>query len=636
MNVRIKIARVAVGVVVGLVCAFDAICPDMAVAMPQPAQPAQVHWFSWGNEAFSRAMKEDKLILLDLTAVWCHACHVMDKMTYEDPAIITLLNSRFIPIRVDTDQRPDIEARYKQGGWPTTSVLLPTGESLFQANVVAPEDLGDVLHQFDALYKDQKFDLVRRAAGVWKKIHAARKARVRPTGPITPDMIEQVVQIMQHSFDEVNGGFSDAPKFFEPQAIALAFRLSHERSDRNLKGMALLTLDKQLGLLDPIWGGFYRYALQADWTQPHYEKMLNIQAWNVANYLEAFQVTGDARYKAVVEGIIQYVDRFLSDRIHGGFYTSQDADLQNKGGKGPSLAGEQYFAFNAGRRFAAGIPWVDRSVYTGWNGLMARSYLKVSQVLGKDTVREFALKTINRLYRERYRKGRGMAHVTRNGRPLDFGLLADQVSFAHALVEAFITTSEHGYLEKAKRLAADMVAQLEDRQGGGLYDRPPGGASYGLLKFPHKPLEGNAQAALLFSTLFSVTENQSYQDEARRTLQYLLGAGRALPIALTALAVDRFLHDPIHIVVVGSQGSEQAWALFHEGLRLYAPGKIVRFLDPARDSLRVGEVTFPSDNKPRAFMCTNLLCSPPVRKIHDMEEALVRLQEAISQSKSLN
>ena len=601
------------------------------VSPTQSEDQSKIQWLLWGEEAFQRAEAEDKLILMDLTALWCHACHVMEETTYTDPDIIAMLNDRFVPIRVDTDLRPDIEARYRKGGWPTTSILLPTGEILFQANSLDPEDLGEALQESDVLYRTQKQDLVRYAAEVWAKVEAARKARVHPNGPVNFEVVEQSVLIMTQSFDEVNGGFREAPKFFEPEAITLAFHLGHERSDDALRRMALLTLDRQVRLVDPVWGGFYRYAERADWTHPHYEKMLNIQALNLQNYLEAYQVTRDHQYRKVVEGTIRYVTRFLSDQVNGGFYASQDADAKAPGLPGQFIEGERYFVLGEAQRLAAGVPQVDHAIYTGWNGIMVTSYLKAYQVLGDRHVREFALKTLNRLHRERYREGRGMAHVMVKGQLQGFGWLADQVFFAMALMEAAVTTDEQAYLHKAELLAADLVRNLEDSKGGGFYDRIPSGSDQGLLKFPQKPLEENVHTARLFCDLFYLTGKPAYRDLAERTLQFVLGTSAPHPVALTAAVVMRFLSYPVHIVVVGSKGSETAQELFTQGFRIYAPGKIVRFLDPKVDSLTIGEVTFPKMDEPRAYICTDRLCSQPIENPKDMGDSLAWLLAALSE-----
>ena len=357
----------------------------------QTSTPA-IRWAGWGAKAFERAQAEDKLILLDLTAVWCHACHVMDETTYVDPAVVTLLNAEFIPVRVDTDQRPDIAARYEHGGWPTTSVLLPSGEILFQANALTPDAMLEVLRTSDAFYRENKRDMAERVARIWERVESAQRASGQPGMRIYPEMLDHILEMMKQQYDPVSGGFRDAPKFFEPEAVTLAFSHHFWHRDSEWQRMALLTLDQQLKLYDPIWGGFFRYAEQADWSKPHYEKLLSIQASNLLNYLEAYQITGLAQYREVVEGTMRYVMRFLADRDQGGFYASQDSDVRNADRSGLDVPGSEFFALDESQRLAIGIPAVDRTVLTDWNALMIKAALRVSQVLGSTQAREFALK----------------------------------------------------------------------------------------------------------------------------------------------------------------------------------------------------------------------------------------------------
>ena len=612
------------------------VLPEASFAQSHPKNAESViHWLNWDEKAFARAVAEDKLILLDLTAVWCHACHVMDEQTYSKSEIVKLLNTKFIPIRVDTDQRPDVESRYRSGGWPTTSILLPTGEILFQANSLGPEELGEALRESEKVYRMQKNDLLNRARDVWEKVEKAKKNQKPPVAHIDPTIPAQAVRVMKESFDSQNGGFRDAPKFFEPDAITLAFHLDKQFPEDGLQHLALFTLDKQTQLIDPVWGGFYRYATQPDWSLPHYEKMLGIQALNLMNYLEAYQVTGEERYKHVMEGTLGYVNRFLRNPNHPGFYASQDAVVRPLKGSPSFVTGEDYFRLSEKKRLALGVPNVDQSVFTGWNGLMVASYLKIYQVFGHEHLKDFALKTLNRLWSDRYEPNKGLAHVMNQGHPTGFGWLEDQVFFAKASVEAFITTNDRKYLRRTQQLVDFLVKYSRDNQGGGFFDRPPSPTDRGLLKFPSKPLEANVHTSMLFCDLYYLTSTQSYREEAERTLQYVLDSSGPLPIALTALGVDRFHHYPVHIVIIGETEDQKAQGLFEEGLHLYSPGKIVRRLDPQHDTLRLGEVTFPHTEGPTAYICTDKLCSAPVKEPKDLRPAFVELLDTLKATKEL-
>ncbi len=596
-------------------------------AIPTVEGMSEIHWKHWSEDAFSLAQAQDKLILLDLTAVWCHACHVMDETTYSNTEVINVLNTKFVSIRVDTDQRPDIEARYRTGGWPTTSILLPSGEIVFQANFLAPEDLREALLESEGLYRKNKNELIQQAAGIWARVEEARKNRVRPAGDIDASIVTQATSSIAQNFDEVHGGFRRAPKFFESEAISFLLGRYHHTENASLRDMALFTLKQQRNLIDPIWGGFYRYAVKADWTEPHFEKMLHVQAMNLQNYLEAFQVTGDSDHRVVVEDILVFVRRFLINEHENGFFASQDADIKaDLDSHHIIMMGEEYFGLRLGERMKVGVPQVDRTIYTGWNGLMVKSLLKVHQVLADQDTFELTLRVLNRLYHHRYEKGKGMAHREVNGQPQEFGFLGDQVSFAGALVEAFLTTGDENYLQKVERLTKDFVIFLEDEQGGGFYDRPSSASSEGLLKFPHKSVKENLRASILLSDLYYLTQNPYYRGVAERTLQYVLGATDALPLGLSGIAVDRFLRYPVHIVIVGSREDEKTMRLFQEGLKLYAPGKIVRLLDPNIDSLEIGEITFPRLNEATAYICTDVICSEP---FHESTEFSSRYQELL-------
>lgn len=596
--------------------------PASGLASDQHEPPATViHWSGWGAQAFERAQTEDKLILLDLTAVWCHACHVMDETTYDNPAVVSLLNAEFIPVRVDTDQRPDIAARYKHGGWPTTSILLPSGEILFQANVLPPDALLEALRTSDDFYRENKRDMAERVTQIWERVASAQRASRQPQGRIYPEMLPSILAMMKLEYDPVSGGFRDAPKFFEPEAIELAFSRHFWHQDPEWRQRALLTLDQQLKLYDPIWGGFFRYAEEADWSHPHYEKLLSIQATNLLNYLEAYQVTGLPQYREVVEGTMRYVTRFLSGQ--GGFYASQDADVRNVERSNSGVRGSAFFALDESQRLAAGIPAVDRTILTDWNALMIKASLRVSQVLGNMEARDFALNTLRRLYKERHQPGRGLAHLLHDGHPREFGLLADQVFFADALLEAFLTTGSSHYLKQAETVVEEVIRLFEDSQGGGYFDRTSSASSLGLLKFPHKDLPVNAALSQVFSDLFYLTQDPRYREKAEHILQMIMEAG-SLPVAHAGLALHRFLYYPVHIVVVGEKSDLAARRLFARSLAMYAPGKLVRFLDPRVDSLSIGEVTFPNVTGPFAYVCTDRLCSSPIAQA---EELPARFQE---------
>jgi len=591
---------------------------------PGSDHSSDIQWYEWGEEAFNRAQAEDKLILLDLTAVWCHACHVMDQTTYADPRVLALLQANFIAVRVDTDQRPDLEARYRTGGWPTTSLLLPTGEILFQANSLEPEVMTELLIEAKELYESEKEDLRKQAAQLWDRV----KNRVQSNQPsgeaLRPSMASHSVDMMKNEFDSVNGGFRDHPKFFEPEAIQMALGHGFFENDVELINMGLTTLDRQVALLDPVWGGFYRYAEQADWSQPHFEKMLTIQAQNLHNYVKAFQYTGNSEYKHIALRIIDYVETFLTDQKTGQFFESQDADVRGQDGK-TLVSGTEYFSWDRIHRKAKGMPLVDRRMYTGSNADMAWAYLHAAQMLGKSELQERALNVLKRIVDERFDKKIGVAHGTIKGSFMLQGMLSDHIRLGRALVEAFRTTRERKFLQDAEDLAQTSQELLYDLKGGGFFDLPPSSDSLGLLNIPTKPARENIQAGRLYLDLFHLTNNDSYRSIAEQTLQSVVATSQPLPIALIGLAIDEWFRPPVHIAVVGMPDDERTKGLWKEARQLYCPRKMVKIFDPQQAAMKWGEITFPYDGMPAVFICTDRICLAPVYQAEEMKERLVEL-----------
>ncbi|MEX0829198.1 MAG: DUF255 domain-containing protein [Nitrospirales bacterium] len=587
----------------------------------EPDHQLGLQWHDWGQEAFARAQAEDKLILLDLTAVWCHACHVMDQTTYADPTVMALLQANFIAIRVDTDQRPDLESRYRTGGWPTTSLLLPTGEILFQANSLEPELMAELLQEARLLYESEKEDLRQQAATLWDRVKKRVPKEEPPTGAIRLSMASHSVEMIKKEFDPVNGGFRDHPKFFEPEAIQMALTYGFFESDVELINMGLTTLEKQVALLDPVWGGFYRYAEQADWSHPHFEKMLTIQAQNLHNYVSAYQLTGNREFKHIAWRIIDYVERFLTDPSTGQFFESQDADVRDAEGV-TVVSGSDYFSWDMIHRKANGIPVVDRKIYTGSNADMAWAFLHAAQALGKTELKERALKVLQRIVEERFDETKGLAHGTRDDSLQLYGLLSDHIRLGLALVEAFRVTEDLTYLQQAEALARVNERLLEDTQVGGFFDLPPSSKNLGLLNFPTKPARENIQAVRWYGYLFHLTGKDEYRSTAKRTLQWIVGTPQPLPIALIGLAVDEWFRAPVHIAVVGMPGDGVTQDLWKAGQQLYCPRKMMKMFHPQRDSLKWGKIAFPYEGRPAAFICTDQLCLAPLYEAEGMAERL--------------
>jgi hypothetical protein len=320
-------------------------------AMHQP-----VDWTEWGESAFARAAKEDKPILLDIGAVWCHWCHVMDRESYEDPATARIINENFVAVKVDRDERPDVDTRYQaaisaisgQGGWPLTAFLTPEGKPYFGGTYFPPEDrhgrpsFQRVLLTMADAFANRRTEVDESAGSVMNAIEH-NEAFSGHNGDLGPELVEKMVLAALKSADLRNGGFGAQPKFPHSSALDLLIDVAQRPSDSTqvklaqatvtlseaARRVATTTLEKMAkgGVYDQLAGGFHRYSVDEHWIVPHFEKMAYDNSELLKNYVHAYQAFDDEEFARVARDIMRWMDEWLSDREQGGFYASQDADL---------------------------------------------------------------------------------------------------------------------------------------------------------------------------------------------------------------------------------------------------------------------------------------------------------------------
>jgi len=305
-------------------------------AMHQP-----IHWHEWGEHAFAEAKREDKPILLDVGAVWCHWCHVMDRESYESPEIARIVNEKFVAVKVDRDERPDIDSRYQiavsaisgQGGWPLTAFLTPDGKPFYGGTYFPPNDhygrpsFKRVLMSIAAAYQEKREDVLEQATMVANTMAQAEMPAGLHT-EFSPAVISQIIQAALRTFDEQNGGFGNAPKFPHPAILDLLIDHYTRTGSEEIRHVFEATLEKMArgGVYDQLAGGFHRYSVDERWIVPHFEKMSYDNSELLKNYVHAYHATGSEFFADVARDIIRWIDEWLSDHEQGGFYASQDAD----------------------------------------------------------------------------------------------------------------------------------------------------------------------------------------------------------------------------------------------------------------------------------------------------------------------
>jgi uncharacterized protein YyaL (SSP411 family) len=702
-----------------------------ASAYLRSAKHQPVDWQEWGEAAFAKAEGEDKPVLLDIGAVWCHWCHVMDRESYEDAATAKIINEHFIAVKVDRDERPDVDTRYQaavssisgQGGWPLTAFLTPDGQPFFGGTYFPPDDrhgrpgLKRVLLTMAEAFHNRRDEVNDSAGSVMQAIEHNEAFEGSAPDPGV-ELLDKIIGSALKQFDGRHGGFGSQPKFPHSGAVDLlidaASRASTEPTIKETaKLAALLTLEKMSkgGIYDHLAGGFHRYSVDERWVVPHFEKMAYDNSELLKNYVHAFQSFAEPECARVARETVAWMDAWLSDRERGGFYASQDADysldddgdyftwthdeaaavltreemavtgpfydigeigdmhhdpaknvlhvtrtmeaVAKSAGVTVEAAGELLIA--AKRKLYAArqtrpTPYVDKTVYTGWNALCISAYLEAARVLDLPEARSFALKSLDRLLgwsRERgaWDEKTGMAHVVAYGETGGAdtrvaGILDDYVFVGHAALDAWESTGELRYYSVAEAIAEATVSRFYDAEGGGFFDTETaalGEKRLGALKARRKPLQdsptsaGNPVGAALLLRLEALNGNPSYAAKARTTLETFAGIVEyfGLYAASYGLALRRLIQPAVHVCIIGEDA--EARRLEAMALARYAVNKIVvRFrreqltaLPPAlAETLPHLPVLQEAGTGSFAVVCRGNVCLPPVTDVHGLMAAL--------------
>jgi len=528
-------------------------------------------------------------VLLAISAVWCHWCHVMDETSYSAPEIIAAVNERFVAIRVDNDERPDVNRRYNMGGWPSTVFLTPDGEIVHGGTYIAPEPMLQTLTAVADIWRDKRDEIAQRVAEVVRREDAARAAK---PGELTHEIVDVVRALTSGQYDAQYGGFGREPKF--PQPKLLRFLLDEYRRERSpdIETMLRTTLREMSshGMYDAVEGGFFRYATQRDWNVPHYEKMLEDNAELLAIYADAHRAFSDAGLDRVVLHVVRWMDAVLFQPETGLWSGSQDAD-------------EHYYALDAAGRARHDAPFVDRTLYTSWNALAAAAYVRAGDALGDDALRDRGVRAARAIDR-RLRDATGaLCRFDDGSGPKLPGLLEDAATYLGLLLEV-------GDLEAALRVARRMRQDLEDRERGGFFDTPARDAP-GRLARRERPLEENAAAADALLRLAIASGDDEWRDVAVAALRSFVGDFRQWgPFASSyANAVARALREPISVVVVGPE--ERARPLIRAARASDDPDIVTVALDPRRDTALLTQRGFPAD-RVAAYVCVGTSCTAPL------------------------
>jgi uncharacterized protein len=546
---------------------------------PRPNRASEIKWRTWSEQAFEEARQLNRPILLSISAVWCHWCHVMDETSYSHVGVIDLINREYVPIRVDNDVRPDINQRYNMGGWPTTAFLTASGDILTGATYMPPDQMADALSRVAGYYHSNQAEIASRILESRKR---AGSGVTRSAGELDEGLVGSILEAVKNAYDPEYGGFGSAPKFPQTDAILLLLEQAQVRSDPELRQMAVHTLGRMAGggTYDHVEGGFFRYSTTQDWSVPHFEKMLEDHAGLVSG-------VALAGLTEVLDTTTGYLDRVLRDAKTGLFAGSQDAD-------------EHYYSLGADERHPDSAPYVDRRIYTAWNAALGIAYLDASIRCERPALRKHAAKLLERLFHDTYTPEAGLIHTEGAS-----GQLGDQVWGLWAAVRAHQAGLSGEWLATAVDLAKHLEERFADPDLGGYFDHE-GGDKLGRLGDQIKPLVENSVAAMALAELDVLTGDPEtpYRTRARRTLESVAGLPRqyGLMAAVFGRALDR-QRQPVK-VTTRNPTLARAAVLAHP----YA------VIDPSGDD--------------RAVVCVGTICLAPVSTPAAVGEALQEAAKA--------
>jgi uncharacterized protein len=584
---------------------------------PRPNKAQLIRWRAWGKEALEEAKKQDRLILLSLSAVWCHWCHVMDETTYSNEEIIAFINDHFVPIRVDSDMRPDIDALYNQGGWPSTVVMTPKGEVLTGGTYIPPDEMLKRLKRITDIFQNDRSTIT----GWLEETKAARTRRDLADGEVAGAIVPgdndltAIVKVLAGAFDEQHGGFGEGQKFPSPESIDLLLSRYAEQKDPGAKRIVTTTLDHMAGggLFDAVDGGFFRYATKPDWSEPHYEKMLEVNAGMIRNYADASLVFGRSDYAKIVRTCLHYVRSNLYDAASGAFFGSQDAD-------------EVYYQ-SRGRRGMA-VPAVDRTAYADSSALMISALVAAYDAVGERQYLDMAMKGADHLLAALYADDVGVYHFSREGaRQLD-GLLSDNVLAGSALLDLYSVTGEKRYLNAAKDIDRLVVSKFYDASAKRFRQSltPPIAAPIGrgILSNVNDDLANYRSIRFIGRMLYleGFEDQKKIRDEALAAF-----SGTYQDFTPNAAAYGNALlwalGDPIEITIIANGRAARSYLAAIRGV--YVPKKIVRVLSAAEDGDLIKKLGYPK--REAVYFCAGKRCSKPVTNPVKANEALKRFLE---------
>ncbi len=561
------------------------------VAHAQTTQPIQ--WHSWSNDVFAQARREHKFVLLDLEAVWCHWCHVMDETTYRDPNVRRLMAEKYIAVKVDQDSRPDLANRYEDYGWPATVVFGPDGKEIVKRRgYLEPAEMASMLQ---AIIADPT---------PGPSVQPTVELHPPVAGGLSGEQRKELDSRIRKLYDPKAGGWGRGYKFIDADVIEYCL-LQARHGDAQAEQMARQTLTAGLGLIDPAWGGVYQYSTDADWVHPHFEKIMSYQADDLRTFSRAFLQLHDASYLHAADAIHRFLENFLTSPS-GAFYTSMDAD------RVPGEHGAEYFSLDDAGRRELGLPRIDTHIYSRENGWAIEALAEFYAVTGDPEALAEAEVAAKWIMANRSLDGGGFRHDQSDAAG---PFLGDTLAMGRAFLSLYEVTAQRQWLSAADS-AGDFIEKDFSPSGNSAgLATSHGGEGDGMAATPQ--IDENIAAARFERLLFAYTGKKAHQKAAETAMRYLAApetpASRNWLVGGILLADREMSSVPLHITVVGSKHDPDAQDLFEAAIQTPISYLRLEWFDPRDGPLMNSDVDYPPLPAAAAFLCTGNACSSPMR-----------------------
>ena len=563
--------------------------------------PAAISWHSWNDDVFRQARTQQRFVLLDLEAIWCHWCHVMDETTYQDRDVGGLIAQKYIAVRVDQDSDPALAARYQDYGWPATIVLAADGtEIVKRRGYLPPAQMASMLA---AIIKDPSPGPSVITEEAVEPAHSAVLQESRRRA---------LIATYFESFDPQYAGWGSEQKFID--ADSLEYALAHAKSEPRQAAMAAKTLDAATALIDPVWGGVYQYAERRDWQAPHFEKIMSFQTQYVRLYSEGYRVLGTAAYLKAAQRIDRYLETFLTS-ADGAFYTSQDADVDAQ------LTGHMFYAMTDAQRRRSINPRIDTHIYARENGWAILALTALYDATGDARYLARAHRAADWVSAHRALGAGGFSH---DERASEQAALADTLAMGQGFLALYVSDGDRAALAQA-RSAAHFIDTHFSVAAGGFASATSSAHGHGVFSRPVRDVDENVALARFANSLYRYSADPRDRQIAEHAMRYLaapqIADGQHLRTGIL-LADEELAQEPTHVTIVGHRDDKNAQALHYAALRYPALNRRIDWWDKREGALPNPDVQYPELKQAAAFVCTGHACSLPVFESSQLARAL--------------